>query len=186
MLQFFDRYPHHAAGVVVLDGVVDEVDEQLPHVPVVAVEDQAVSFQLHMDVVLLHPCLQNLEGILCCGAKLHRCPEFLRVFLDLGEPDDIVDEEEQPLALPLDHRAVFQHVLFPGDHAAPEHLAEALDGGQGGFQLMGHIGGKLLPHLLRFNAVGHIHQQHDRSENTAHLTGGFCPVLDWRSACRKS
>ena len=34
---------------------------------------------------------------------------------------------------------------------------------------MGHIGSKLLPHLLRFNAVGHIHQQHDRSENTAHL-----------------
>ena len=115
---------------------------------------------------------QNLQGVSGSRRQVYRRVQHLGVFLDLREPDDVVDEKEQAFAFPFDHGAVFRHVVLFGNHAAAEHLAESLDGGQRRFQLVGDVCGEFLAHLFRLDVIGHVHQQHDRPEDAAHFHTG--------------
>ena len=84
---------HGALRIVVLDRVVNEVDEQFPYVALVAVEQQTVALQPDVNFVPLNLRLQNLQGVLCRSFQCHRRVQHFRVFLDLRQADNVVDEK---------------------------------------------------------------------------------------------
>ena len=99
-------------------GVVDEVDEKLPHIAFVAVQQETSALQMYLYPVPLDLGFQNLQGVSGSRRQVYRRVQHLGVFLDLREPDDVVDEKEQAFAFPFDHGAVFRHVVLFGNHAA--------------------------------------------------------------------
>ena len=135
-------------------------------------EQQTVALQPDVNFVPLNLRLQNLQGVLCRSFQCHRCVQHFRVFLDLRQADNVVDEKQQAFAFPFDHGTVLGNVFLFGDHAAAEHFAESLNGRQRCFQLVGNVCGEFLPHFFRLDVVGYIDQQHDRAENAAHFHAG--------------
>ena len=125
-----DTDMHRSAGVVVFDGIVDEIDKQLPDVAFVAAQQQAGAFQLNLNLVALNDRIQNLQRTLGRGTQFHLCVQEIRVFLDFRQPDNVVDQKEQALAFPFDHSTVFLHIIFLCNHAAAEHFSKPFDGCQ--------------------------------------------------------
>ena len=140
-------YGNAAAGMVVFDGivgqVVDDLVEGLPLSP-----DPAVGAALDQ----FHPVgpglfLQVAQDL---GRQIVHVDDLVRIAADAlvqpGEPDDVVDQSDHPPGLPVDLfgeadgiRGLYQPVLHD--------LRIARNGGQRGLELMGDVGGKLHPHL---------------------------------------
>ena len=81
---------------------------------------------------------------------------YAPLLLQTGDVQHIAHQAAEPLGLLGDQIQVFP-ALFRGDGAVENAVHIAGDGGHGGFQLMGHIGHKLLTLILAlFQRSGHV------------------------------
>ena len=73
--------------------------------------------------------------------------------IQLGDPDDVVDQGDEPLALAVDVAGELDHGRLVAETAAHE-LSKAADRGEGGLELVGDIGGKFPPHAFLLPGLG--------------------------------
>ena len=103
--------------------------------------------------------LQNTHDLFCQCVEIHflalgiPCP-----LVQVGQIDNIVHQRNHSLGLRVDTAGEFLRVLR-FHHAVLQQLGITGDGMQRRFQLMGHIGGKLPPHLLSLFLFGDVKDQ---------------------------
>ena len=101
---------------------------------------------------------------------------LLRILLDPGQAEQVVDDLVEAVGLPGDDvqkaPGVFRFLHGPGQQG----LHEALDGGDRGFEFMGDIGREIPPGLLQAAQAGHVVDDDQGAEGLCLAgPGGWCP-----------
>ena len=152
--------------MVVLDGVVTQVVHHLVQHAGDAAHLHRQAHHLQSNSGLLGGGVQPPGHVLGDGEEIYRLPlQTLGPLIQPGEADDVLHQGNEALGLLVDVAGKALDVLGL-DHAALHDLRNAGDGGEGGFQLVGDIGGELPPQLVPLFLLGHI-QKHQ------HRAGGF-------------
>ena len=157
---------HLAAFQRVLDGVVDQVDEQLLDVVVVG-DDEGILALVHVqfDVLVLGALVEHQADIARALAQAQTLGGNAdAAVFHRGQGQNVVDQAGETIGFhgnnvqeALGHLRVFNRAGLKG-------FDEAADRGQRRFQLMGDVGGKVRAHLLQIAQLGDVLQQRDRAD----------------------
>ena len=150
----FSALPVVFDGIVaeIVDHLVDQVGGSRDADGLVRSSGLSVrpGLSLHMD---RHPALPGGRFKCLCGIPggLQEV-NFLNLSRDsslvqFGQADDVVDQSDHPLALPVDISRELDH-FFLIAQAALHQFRESADRGQRGLELVGDIGGKLPAHAF--------------------------------------
>lgn len=171
---FGERQAHFPALAVVDDGVIRQIEQDFIQDAFDAVDDARRTGEGQRHVRFLGLIGQLFDDAAADLGKLHRLkPARQLVFVQPRELDDVLDERQQPRGLQSDFSCKFGDVLGPRDSVADDFRI-AHDRGQRRFQLVRHIGGKLLAKLLGAFAVGDVDDEQHRG------VPAVLPALDRR------
>ena len=167
-LRAVDRHAHRAARLIVLDGVLDQVDEQLLHAVVVApdIDRLAVFVDAQIDLLLLGVYLEHLAHVVGHLVQPEPPQTDLGVArFQLGYGQYVVDQTRE--AIGLHHDDVEELLRHFGivDRAGLQCLDEAAYGGQRRFQLVGDVGGEVGAHLLQLAQLGDVLDHGHRADD---------------------
>ena len=152
-----------AAGAVVLDGVVAQVVHHLLHHRGQALDGPVVPGQRQLHLVLPGG---GLEAVLHGAGQVQQIDllplQAAAPLVQPGQVENVLHQADEPLALLVDVGGEAPDVLLL--HQTVLHdLGHAGDGGEGGLQLVGHVGGELPAHLLRLLPLGDVQQHQHRA-----------------------
>ena len=175
--ELFHGHRDTSAGTVVLDGVVAEVVDHLMQQLPDAHDLPALSLQGEMHVLPGGDGAQTVQHVPGDCVQIHRLLfRQAGVFVQLGELQNILDQGDQTLGLPVDVGGELPH-LVRRDAALGHQLGKAGDGGQGRFQLVRDVGGELLPQPFPLGAFGDVHPEQHRAHDGAAGSDRACDQL---------
>ncbi|MPN00784.1 hypothetical protein SDC9_147982 [bioreactor metagenome] len=155
---------HAAALPVVFDGVVNQIVQKLVrHAEIGGDGYMGVPQQLHRNTPLRGFFLQTVDHRLRRGVKV-KAGKFPgnTLLVKLGQANNVLNHVDQAPRLLLNFPGKGPHVGVLC-RAVGNQLGQGGDGREGRFQLVGHVGGKLLALALRGIPFGHVDEQHHRT-----------------------
>ena len=158
------EYLHGAPGLIVLDGVFREIVEDFIQKPPHSQHGKAGAGELQCHLLFLRHRGKRLENLLGNRADLHRLLGKLHPLVQLGQADNVLHQIHKPGGL-LTDMPQKPGLILRLYQAAFQKLCTADDGLQGGFQLVGHIGGEFPPVLLGLGLLRHVQRQNDRTHD---------------------
>jgi hypothetical protein len=164
----FDPDPAPLGGE--LDGVVQEVDQDLRQPVAVGADGREIGRHVHLE--RLPPGLggraHHSDGL---GGRLRRRDrqevEPGASLLHGGEIEQVLDEQPQPLGVTVDDPDEFGGARLIGEAAVQERLGVSLDGRERGAQLVRHVGDEFAARLLQALQLGDVVEHRDRSDHRA-------------------
>ena len=149
-----------SAGAVVLDAVFHQVEDDLLEPAGGEGGGALVAGDGEGDLLLLGLQIQQICRLLSGGQQGSGAALLLnRHRVQLGDFEDVIDEGDEPVHLHPNEGEKALLVLRLGDHPGGEHVGKALDGGEGGLELVGDIGGEVTADVLRPLELGDIGQE---------------------------
>ena len=156
----------HSALVGELDRVVNEVGQDLDQPVAVGHDRPNIGSDGCLEVDSLGRCFflqdgQDRVGDIIEGHRRLVHADDAQFYLRDGH--EVVHEAVDALAVRPDGLNEFEGVLPVVQRAFEERLGEALDGGDGGLELVGNVGHEVLAHLLQLLELGDIVEDGDEA-----------------------